>query len=240
MVDTSSLDALTEWRHAVTLARLVTARGASLRGATVLDVGAYPGDLTHRLRQAQAEVIAVTLVTDIAFETRMRERGVGVFICDVQASPLPVANASVDVALCCEVIEHLDGDVRRVLAETRRAVRSDGMLLLTTPNHASMANRWSLARGRSVFPPVDHAEYPFYRGAGVPNPMRHVREFTVEEISALLHGAGFTRVTLETASPPLRRDRVLSWRGRAITRLLRWSERLSGAGGELIIAVARP
>jgi SAM-dependent methyltransferase len=240
MVDTSPLDALTEWRYAVTMAHLVRARGGSLRGVTVLDVGAYPGDFTNRLRHARAEVIAVTLVTDTAFETRMRERGVGVFICDVETSPLPVANASVDVALCCEVIEHLDGDVRRVLAEARRALRSDGLLLLTTPNHASMNNRWSLARGRSVYPPVDHAEYPFYRGAGVPNPMRHVREFTVDEVGALLHGAGFTRITLETESPPLGRDRVLSWRGRAITRLLRWSERFSGAGGELIIAVARP
>jgi SAM-dependent methyltransferase len=239
MFDTP-VDALTDWRHGVTMAHLVEARGPSLRGVTVLDVGAYPGGFVDRLRGAQANVIAVTLVTDAAFETRMRERGVGVFICDVEVAPLPVADASVDVALCCEVVEHLDGDVERVLAEARRALRPDGLLLLTTPNHASMTNRWSLVRGRSVYPPMDHPDYPFYRGAGVRNPMRHVREFTVDEIRTLLTRAGFRRVSLDTDSPPLRRNPALSWRGRAITRLLRWSERLSASGGELIIAVARP
>jgi SAM-dependent methyltransferase len=240
MLDLPAVDALTAWRHALTMARLVGARGGSLRGATVLDVGAYPGHFADRLCHAQADVIAVTLVTDAAFEARMRSRGVDVFVCDVEASALPVADASVDVVLCCELIEHLDGDVQRVLGETRRALRNDGMLLLTTPNHASMANRWSLARGRSVYPPVDHPEYPFYGGAGVRNPMRHIREFTADEIATLLTRAGFTRIALDTASPPLRHDRALSWRGRAITRLLRWSERLSTTGGELIIAVARP
>jgi SAM-dependent methyltransferase len=240
MFDSPPVDALTAWRHAVTMARLVGARGGSLRGATVLDVGAYPGHFADSLRLAGADVIAVTLVTDAAFEARMRSHGIGLFVCDVESTALPVAEASVDVALCCEVIEHLDGDVQRVLAEARRALRHDGMLLLTTPNHASMANRWSLVRGRSVYPPVDHPEYPFYGGAGVRNPMRHIREFTANEIAALLTRAGFTRMALETESPPPGPGRALSWRGRSITRLLRWSERLVASGGELIIAVARP
>jgi SAM-dependent methyltransferase len=229
------------WRYAVTLDRLGAACGRPLHDTTVLDVGAYPGHLAAILsRNDRANVTAVTLVTSQEFERHMRSLGVAVAVCDIERGPLPATDRSIDVVLCCELIEHLEGDVRHMLAEARRVVRVDGLLLLTTPNHASLAHRWALARGRSVYPSLDHPDYPFYAGAGVRNPMRHTREFTVGEIAALLAQAGFTRVSVDTVSPPLSNGRALSWRGALVNRALHYAQALVVNSGVLIVATARP
>jgi SAM-dependent methyltransferase len=232
--------AASTWRYAVTVDRLERAM-PRLQQARIIDIGAYPGHLAAYLSQARgAQVTAVTLMTSDGFETRMRDAGVTVAIGDVERDPLPAGAGTADVVLCCELIEHLDGDVSHMLREARRVLHSDGGLLLTTPNHASIEHRWALLRGRSVYPPLDLPDYPFYTGAGTRNPMRHVREFTVAEIGGLLRDAGFSRVTVTTASPPLKRSAQLSWRGRAATRLQQFAQRFTADGGTLIVAWAQP
>ncbi len=42
-----------------------------------------------------------------------------------------------DVALCCELIEHLAEDPMHMLLELNRVLRWGGLLILTTPNIAS-------------------------------------------------------------------------------------------------------
>ena len=229
------------WRYAVTLDQLSTAIDCSLQGTTVLDIGAYPGHVAALLSRAErANVTALTLVTSPEFEAHMRSVGVAVAVCDVERDSFPAADRSVDVVLCCELIEHLDGDVHHMLREARRVVRDDGLLLLTRPNHASMSRRWALVRGRSVYPPLDDPDYPFYAGAGVRNPMRHVREFTTGEIAILLSKTGFKRYTVTTVSPPLGSGEGLSRRGKLTTRILRLAEMLVTGSGALMIAAARP
>lgn len=233
--------AASSWRYAITVERLEVARGRPLQQARIIDVGAYPGHLAAYLSQAHgAQVTAVTLMTSDAFETRMRSAGVVVERRDVERDALPAGTGAADVVLCCELIEHLDGDVSHMLREARRVVHGDGAFLLTTPNHASIEHRWALLRGRSVYPPLDLPDYPFYAGAGTRNPMRHVREFTVAEIGQLLREAGFTRVTITTASPPLNRAAQLSWRGRIATRVQHLAQRWTADGGALIVAWAQP
>lgn len=229
------------WRYAATLDGLHAALGRPLHDATVFDLGAFPGHLAAWLsRREHASVTAVTLMTSDAFERHMRDVGVTVAHCDVECSPLPARDGSVDVVLCCELIEHLDGDVLHMLREARRIVRPDGLLLLTTPNHASLTHRWALARGRSVYPALDHPDYPFYAGAGVRNPMRHCREFTVAEIATLLAQAGFSRVAVHTTSAPLPDGHALSWRGRLANHVLHRAQALVAHSGSLIVASARP
>jgi 2-polyprenyl-3-methyl-5-hydroxy-6-metoxy-1,4-benzoquinol methylase len=233
--------AASTWRYAVTVDWLERASQRPLQQARIIDVGAYPGHLAAYLSQAHgAQVTAVTLMTSDAFETRMRGASVTVARRDVERDALPADAGSADVVLCCELIEHLDGDVGHMLREARRVVHTDGALLLTTPNHASIEHRWALLRGRSVYPPLDLPDYPFYAGAGKRNPMRHVREFTVAEIGALLREAGFTRVAITTASPPLTRMAHLSWRGRVSSRLQQAARRMTDHGGALIVAWAQP
>jgi SAM-dependent methyltransferase len=125
----------------------------------VLDIGIW--HLAAILsRNAHANVTAATLVTSEAFERHMRSVGVGVAICDLECGPLPAVDRSVDIVLCCEVIEHLDGDVRHMLAEARRVVRDEGLLLLTTPNHILAHVGLSPGAGQSIRP-RDDPDYPF-------------------------------------------------------------------------------
>jgi SAM-dependent methyltransferase len=233
--------ATSTWRYAVTVERLERAVRRPLREAVIIDVGAYPGHLAAYLSQEHgARLTAVTLVTSPGFETRMHNAGVAVEVSDAERDSLPAAAGAVDAVLCSELIEHLDGDVLHMLREARRVLRQDGALLLTTPNHASIEHRWALLRGRSVYPPLDLSDYPFYAGAGVRNPARHVREFTVGEITGLLHEAGFARVDVATASPPLGATVHLSWRGRIAVHLQKAAQRLIANGGALIVAAAQP
>jgi SAM-dependent methyltransferase len=239
VVQLAEADPLTTWRYEASLSQLSRAWCGPLAGARVWDIGAYPGDLACLIRDRGAEVTAVSLVSDAAFEEKMAAHGIAIHVADIEAEPLPACDQTVDIVMCCEVLEHLDGDVDYMLAELRRVVRDSGVLLLTTPNHASVAHRWALMRGRSVYPELDNPVYPFYRGAGVRNPMRHVREFTVDEVKALLTRAGFSRVALTTISPPSRPSRALSFRGHLAHRLLHRAGRAIGNGGDLIVAVGR-
>ena len=229
------------WRYALTMDQLTAAHGRSLVGASVLDIGSYPGHLAAVLQRFEcAQVHAVSLMTNAAFEECMGELGIRVSLCDVERDPLPAPDGTIDIVLCCELIEHLDGDVMHMLREARRIMAPGGFFLLTTPNHASMMHRWNLLRGRSVYPILDNPDYPFYAGAGVRNPMRHIREFTLEEIGGLLKAAGFRSASTITSSPPLTNHSRLSWRGEVLTRGLRALERLLAEAGTQMIAIARP
>lgn len=122
---------------------------------------------------------------------------------NVEADPFPYPDARFDVVLCCEIIEHLNRDPARMLAEIRRVLVPGGTLLLTTPNVLRLQNLLGLAFGRNV-----HDAYSGYGPYG-----RHNREYTAAELADLVGGCGFAvrRVLLEEIAPhrpltrPLRR-----------------------------------
>lgn len=227
------------WRYTATLRHLGSVCQRPFIGLSVLDIGAYPGHLAALLAREGAIVQAVTLVTSPAFEALMRQHSVQIVVCDVERDRLPIADGSAAVVLCCELIEHLDGDVQHALGEAYRMVADTGVLVLTTPNHAALARRWDLLRGRSVYPRLDDPVYPFYAGVGRRNPWRHVREFTAAEIHGLLRQAGFGRVEVTTESPPLLLQDGLSARGYLSSTIIQAASCLIPAGGTLIVATAR-
>ncbi|HWF03244.1 MAG TPA: methyltransferase domain-containing protein, partial [Candidatus Angelobacter sp.] len=55
---------------------------------------------------------------------------------DIQQQRWPYEDASFDVVVFCEMLEHLNTDPVQVLAEINRVLKQDGLLLLTTPNIA--------------------------------------------------------------------------------------------------------
>ncbi len=108
---------------------------------------------------------------------------------NIEREPFPFAAAAFDVVLCCEILEHLQHDPLAALREIRRVLRTDGALIVTTPNVARLENVARLVAGENVYDP--------YSGYGPYG--RHNREYTLGELQRLLEHAGFAVETAFTA-----------------------------------------
>ncbi len=164
--------------------------------AKLVDLGAAPGDQSLAFAAIGYGVTAVDLGAaewserpSGGMETRLAEGGVVFARYDLDTTPYPMADASFDVAVLTEVLEHLREYPLQSLQEVARILRPGGTLVLTTPNAAYVRNRLRLALGRSVYTPLDDWLY------GEPH-ARHAREYTLAELDALVRGAGLEPVLM--------------------------------------------
>lgn len=106
--------------------------------ATVVDIGTGTGANLRLLKQMGfAKVAGIDPSEDAAHWCA--EKGLGqVQAGDIRA--LPLADASVDLLLATDVIEHVDDD-KRAVAEIRRVLRPGGTALITVPAFPSL---WGL------------------------------------------------------------------------------------------------
>jgi SAM-dependent methyltransferase len=99
-----------------------------LRPGTALDIGAAGGGNTRVLQAAGWSVVALEYGPEGAEVAA--ERGLPVVRGD--ATALPVSDASVDLVVAFDVLEHILDDVRAV-AEIKRVLRPDGTFLIAVP-----------------------------------------------------------------------------------------------------------
>lgn len=130
-------------------------------GASVLDAGCGEGYGLARLRAAGAgRVVGADLDAQAVAHARATyaagDAGIEVLEAELMALPLP--DASVDLVVSLQVIEHV-WDVPGYLAALRRVARAGATLVIATPN-------------RLTFTP----------GSDTPVNPFHVREFTAEEL----------------------------------------------------------
>lgn len=82
---------------------------------------------------------------------------------DIELEPLPFADATFDIIVSFEVLEHLR-DPFLYLSEISRVLKRRGMLLLSTPNLASLISRFRLVLGLlPVAIAADSTHVGFYR-----------------------------------------------------------------------------
>ncbi|HVV83553.1 MAG TPA: class I SAM-dependent methyltransferase [Kofleriaceae bacterium] len=114
--------------------RLVARWAPDLAGArVVLDVGAGPGTLAAHLRAARPELLVIEVEPSADFApTPGRLRAYG--------EALPLAGASVDLAVCLSSIRHV-GDRAATLRELRRVVRPGGVAHLVELDPAASRAR---------------------------------------------------------------------------------------------------
>lgn len=139
-----------------------------LVGGRVLEVGCGEGYGTAYLAVAGARVVGLDydqLTTAHAARTYRTARFVR-----GNLAALPVADAAIDAVVSLQVIEHV-WDHPQFLAECRRVLRGNGVLIVSTPN-------------RLTFSP----------GRDTPVNLFHTHEFTATELNALVERCGF-RVT---------------------------------------------
>jgi len=109
---------------------------------------------------------------------------------DVERETFPFNDGRFDVALCCELIEHLRQDPMHMLTELHRVLKWGGLLIVTTPNIASAFSLQESLGGRSPY------IYGLYNRK---NPAdRHSREYTPVDVRTVMESAGFKLLRLFT------------------------------------------
>lgn len=91
---------------------------------------------------------------------------------DLDTAPLPLGDASVDVAVALETIEHLENP-RRFVRELVRVTRPGGALLLSTPNQTSALSLLTLA-ARGEFNAFRSSDYPAHITALLPIDLQRI------------------------------------------------------------------
>jgi 2-polyprenyl-6-hydroxyphenyl methylase/3-demethylubiquinone-9 3-methyltransferase len=117
--------------------------GRSLAGLRVLDVGCGTGPFTLGARDRGAEVVSL----DVGLELLGRARSKGApRPLAADAAALPFADATFDLVISSECIEHT-ARPESSIAEMLRVLRIGGVLVLTCPNRFW---HWSLIAARSL------------------------------------------------------------------------------------------
>jgi ubiquinone/menaquinone biosynthesis C-methylase UbiE len=156
--------------------QLVREKIGNVVGLQVLEVACGRGGFVRELARAGARVTGC----DFSFpalhvaQTRLAEPGgrPSASLVHGDAQHLPFADASFDVIVSCETIEHLP-EVRSALAEMLRVTRPGGKLFLTTPNYANLTGLYELyARARRG---PQKADQPFDRRQWFPQVRSWVR-----------------------------------------------------------------
>ncbi|MGW0246883.1 class I SAM-dependent methyltransferase [Nocardia goodfellowii] len=148
-------------RHEIVYARLLE----RCTGKTVLEAGSGEGYGADMIAGVAAKVIGLDY--DSSAVEHVRARYPRVEMIQGNLADLPLEDASVDVVVNFQVIEHL-WDQRQFLRECLRVLRPGGELLISTPN------RITFSPGRDT--PLN----PF-----------HTRELNAAELTELLVDAGF-------------------------------------------------
>ncbi|MEZ0350805.1 class I SAM-dependent methyltransferase [Mycobacterium sp. pR1184] len=153
-------------RHQVVYQRLAT----HCVGRDVLEAGCGEGYGADLIADVARRVIAVDY--DEAAVAHVRSRYPRVEVLQANLAELPLPDASVDVVVNFQVIEHL-WDQAQFVRECARVLRPSGLLMMSTPN------RITFSPGRDT--PIN----PF-----------HTRELNADELTELLVDAGFTQVAV--------------------------------------------
>jgi glycosyltransferase involved in cell wall biosynthesis/SAM-dependent methyltransferase len=151
---------------------------------------------------------------------------------DAEVDTFPYPSHHFQTVLCCELLEHLQRDPLQMMREIHRVLKPDGVLLLTTPNVASLRALYYILDGHNPY----QTRYPrtFRNGGAARNP-GHFREYSTAEIAQLLTDSGFVVVRIETGSYS---EASFAEAG-LVENLLEQSERSTVLRGDCIFAVGR-
>lgn len=108
-------------------------------GRTVLDLGSGEGYGAAVLARGARRVVGIDIAPDAVAHARKTYGDLpNLWFGAADAERLPVPSQSMDVVTCFEVIEHVRHPTR-LLDEVQRALRADGVFVVSTPDKAAYA-----------------------------------------------------------------------------------------------------
>lgn len=97
----------------------------------IIDLGCGKGGIIRRLRNLGFK--------DVTYCDKVDSFDNNVFICNLNKN-LPLISHRYDLAICTEVIEHLENK-QLFFREVRRILKKDGLFIFSTPNVSNLPNR---------------------------------------------------------------------------------------------------
>ncbi|MFB1295259.1 methyltransferase domain-containing protein [Mycobacterium sp. pW049] len=157
--------------------------------AHIVDIGASPFYLLDRALEGGASRASAVY---FAYDQHPLKDSERIYSChgeielshfNIEDQDWPFGNDSVDVITACEILEHCEYFPLRFANEVRRVLRPGGVLLITVPNVASVANIAKLVLGKNIFMK--------YRADATG---RHKHEYTMSQLCALVNFMGLETV----------------------------------------------
>jgi|GEM_PF-1382931 len=181
-----------EFRIRITMRDILAHKKPS---ASVFDVGCANGFMSYLFSQLGYRVTA-TDAADIPERPELLKRcGVAFFNSNLNdLDPFPTAlDSTFDIALLGEVIEHILNHPCGLLKSIARTLKPDGILVLSTPNPATLMNAFRTISGRhSLWGTSTFIHHPKIRdGQIIDVGDVHYREYLASEIQDMLRNAGF-------------------------------------------------
>jgi 2-polyprenyl-6-hydroxyphenyl methylase/3-demethylubiquinone-9 3-methyltransferase len=109
-------------------------------GLRAVDIGCGGGFLAEEFAQLGCQVIGLD-PSEVSIRTARRHAessGLRIGYAVAAGEQLPLADGSVDLAYCCDVLEHVS-DLDRVIEETARLLKPGGIYLFDTINRTQVA-----------------------------------------------------------------------------------------------------
>ena len=161
------------------LRKIAPSLSASLgRKPLLLDVGCDNGVFSSAIARSGFDVYGIDIRVPMVLEAR--KRGIKAVAHNVEKK-FPFKDAMFDVVFAGEIIEHLF-DTDFFVHELSRVVKPGGIVVITTPNMASLSNRFRLLFGKL---PVGNEIRLGRDSAG------HIRNYTFPELKRQMREHGF-------------------------------------------------
>ena len=143
-------------------------------GSKFLDLGCGVGEVSIVAAKCGFEVYALEIDKSQLFYERDRKVNLGISLVIAEGGRLPFRKRSFDVIYCCHVLEHIADD-SSVFYDMHRALKDDGLLLLSLPNIFNLS---------SEFKRKLKCKHPFIS-------REHLREYKKDDLIVLLNNYGF-------------------------------------------------